>query len=225
MSKDPKHAYWHAKWQQGDVKFHQAAPHSLLLRYFSALNLSPGSHVLVPLCGKSEDLFWLAEQGMNVTGVELSEIAAKEFFEAHNIKPSITTKKEFVCYENKNIKIVCGDFFKITSPMLGPIDAIYDRAALIALPESLRQPYAQHLIELSQAKLNMLLITIFTHSQTVSGPPFSVDDAKVQSLYQPFFDIKLLHTEKKQEISAHLVQKGWDEMIEQAYLIKQLNSM
>ena len=40
-----------------------------------------GEIVFVPMCGKSLDMVWFAEQGCRVIGVELSSLAAKDFFD------------------------------------------------------------------------------------------------------------------------------------------------
>ena len=44
-----------------------------------------GCSIFVPLCGKTLDLIWLNEKGHTVMGCELSEVAAKQFFEENKI--------------------------------------------------------------------------------------------------------------------------------------------
>ena len=60
----------------------------------SALGLAKGAAVLVPLCGKSLDLVWLAEQGHAVIGVELAEAFVKEQQRAAMLKQQLATQQQ-----------------------------------------------------------------------------------------------------------------------------------
>ena len=72
--------FWLERWQNNQTGFHQDEINSYLTRYWSGLGLTQGSRVLVPLCGKSLDMLWLAEQGHSVVGIELSRLAIEAFF-------------------------------------------------------------------------------------------------------------------------------------------------
>lgn len=52
------------------------------------------------------------------------------------------------------------DFFSLEQAQLGDIRAMYDRAALVALPEDLRKRYVQHLASLLPAGAAVLLVTM-----------------------------------------------------------------
>lgn len=65
--------FWQARWQRNEIGFHLSEVNPYLLRHWPTLGLSADSRVLVPLCGKSLDLSWLAGQGHAVLGVELAE--------------------------------------------------------------------------------------------------------------------------------------------------------
>jgi len=73
--------FWHQRWREGRIGFHQDRPTPLLLEHWPALELTVGSQVFVPLAGKSLDLVWLAAQGYRVLGVELSPLAVAQFFD------------------------------------------------------------------------------------------------------------------------------------------------
>jgi thiopurine S-methyltransferase len=78
--------FWEQKWAEGATAFHRGAVSPALERH-ARTYFPPGSTVLVPLCGKSHDLAWLAAQGFEVHGVEFVEQAAREFFAGHGIEP------------------------------------------------------------------------------------------------------------------------------------------
>jgi thiopurine S-methyltransferase len=72
--------FWHERWKTNQIGFHQGEINHCLVRYWPSLGLKTGGRVLVPLCGKSRDMFWLLEQGFAVTGIEISPIAVEAFF-------------------------------------------------------------------------------------------------------------------------------------------------
>ena len=78
-------AFWHSRWQEGRIGFHQDRPTPLLVEHWTSLGLAQGSRVFVPLCGKSLDMAWLASQGHRVLGVELSAMAVRAFYEEHYV--------------------------------------------------------------------------------------------------------------------------------------------
>ena len=80
-----EHQFWHKKWETNELGFHQDDFNPVLVRHWAGLDIPGGSKVFVPLCGKSKDMLWLAGQGYDVVGVELSEIAARSFFEEHGM--------------------------------------------------------------------------------------------------------------------------------------------
>ncbi len=163
-------------------------------------------------------MIWLAEQGYQVIGVELSQIACDAFFEDNKIPAKITKLEDFILYSSGNIRIFCGDFFRINQAILGKIDGIYDRAALIALPTKVRQSYSEHLIKLMTEKTVLFLITMMYDQEELQGPPFSVDQEEIIALYAAHFDINQLYS-KSFEIPAYLQDKGLHYATEQVYLL------
>lgn len=213
MDKD----YWYQKWQSKNIGFNQLQPNELMQSYFSSLKLMPGCHVFVPLCGQSIDMLWLAEQGYQVIGVELSPIACSAFFKENKIPVEVTETKNFSLYTSEKITIFCGDFFKLDRASLDKIDAIYDRAALVALPKDARKSYSEHLIELITPAAPMFLITTVYNQSEMNGPPFSVDESEVIELYSAHFDIKKLY-DKQFEVPANLQAKGLTQAKDQVYI-------
>jgi thiopurine S-methyltransferase len=187
-------SFWHSRWETNNTPFHQTAANPLLVRHFKALALPPGARVLVPLCGKSVDLPWLVSQGCRVAGVELSPLAVEQFFQELGVTPVVTAQGTLRRYQAPSIDVFCGDLFELTPEILGPVDAIYDRAALVALPLELRQRYAAQLLRLGGGAPQLLATYVYEQSQA-AGPPFSVNGSEVDEHYQARYRISLLSSE------------------------------
>ena len=137
-------SFWLKKWEENQIGFHNNEFHPLLVSHLGKLGLKTPSRIFVPLCGKSLDLIYLASLGHQVIGLELSEKAILSFFTENKLdfeKKVHGPYNRYSC-KNLNIKILQGDFFQLTTDYLGPIDFIYDRASLIALPSEMRKPYS-----------------------------------------------------------------------------------
>lgn len=174
-----KPEYWLTRWQEQRIGFHRDDPNPRLVEH--ARVFSDVVRVLVPLCGKSVDLEWLAVHGFEVVGVELSELAARAFFAERGIEPERTERGAFVEYRHGAIAIWVGDFFATDPEQLGYFEGVYDRAAMIALPADLRARYAAHLPTLLTPKAKLLLVTL--HYDAEGGPPFSVSPEEVARSY------------------------------------------
>ncbi|MDZ5602145.1 thiopurine S-methyltransferase [Pseudomonas sp. RP23018S] len=173
-------AFWHQRWAAQQIGFHQAQVNPYLRNAWPELGLAVGSQVLVPLCGKSLDLLWLAEQGHRVLGVELSREAVAAFFEAHQLTPVVEPRGVFEVWRAGAIELWCGDFFALTENDLHGCAGFYDRAALIALPPPMRQSYFSHLGRLLPAPAQGLLVTLEYDQALIDGPPFCVRDVEVR---------------------------------------------
>ena len=183
--------FWHDVWHNQQIGFDQNKVNPLLAQHISTLNLSPGDRIFVPLCGKSIDMIWLLKQGYKVVGVELSEAAIEQFFDALKVQPEIWTDHAFKRYSADNIEILVGDYFQLTEDMVGSIDAIYDRASLVALPAEMRADYCLKLMSIC-ATAPQLLIT-FNYDQSLQdGPPFSISEAEVKQHYANQYQLTLL---------------------------------
>lgn len=173
--------FWIDRWREGKIGFHEGQPNAHLVRF--AGQLGAARRVLVPLCGKTVDLAYLAAQGHDVVGVELVEDAARAFFAEQGITPTVAAHGPFVAYAAPGLTILIGDMFATTAPWLGAVDALYDRAALIALPPALRARYVAHLRALLPAGAPGLLVTLDYPQDRMPGPPFAVADAEVRAHY------------------------------------------
>lgn len=193
-------ADWLERWQQGRIGFHRQAAHPGLERHWSRLDLASGTKILVPLCGKSQDMRWLAERGHPVLGIELSPLAIEQFV-AQSDRPVLRYRQpgggnpelgqpRFDCTRQGSVELWCGDFFHFQVDHAAELAGFYDRAALVALPSAARQRYAHHLAQLLLPGKRGLLITL-RHDDPERGPPFSVTHEEVEALMSPNFELTL----------------------------------
>lgn len=185
--------FWHDKWQRREIGFHREQINPYLPAYFPTLGLQAGQTVFLPLCGKTRDVSYFLQLGLQLVGVELSEVAVKELFADLGVQPEISDLQGMRCYQTMQLRIFVGDFFELTAEHLGRIDAIYDRAALVALPLTMRLAYTKHLLDLSH-NAPQLLITYEYDQNVVDGPPFSISQAEVEQHYAGAYAIEVLHT-------------------------------
>jgi thiopurine S-methyltransferase len=184
--------FWHQRWHENRIGFHQDKPTPLLLKHWPSLGLAPGARVFVPLAGKSLDLAWLAAQGHRVFGVELSRLAVEQFFAEHGLAPTRTSTRYGEHFQAGGIELVCGDAFALDADALAGCDAVFDRAALIALPPDLRRRYVDELYGRLPHDCLGLLITLEYPQQEKDGPPFSVSEPEVRERYERDWTIEVL---------------------------------
>ncbi|MBS1027141.1 thiopurine S-methyltransferase [Gluconobacter albidus] len=185
--------FWQEKWERGETGFHEAGANPLLTRHIAALDLSAGARIFVPLCGMSQDMVWLAGQGYRVIGCELSNIAVGRFFDDLGVTPDVVQAGLLRCFSAAAISVFAGNIFDLTPEVLGPVEAVYDRAALIALPEDLRRAYAARLLALT-GPVPELLVTLAYDQSRLKGPPFSVDEGFVREVYGEAYEIRRLES-------------------------------
>ncbi|PLT22113.1 thiopurine S-methyltransferase [Psychrobacter sp. MES7-P7E] len=201
--------FWQKRWQEGRIGFNQSAVNPLLTEYIDHLDLAAGNRVFVPLCGKSIDMVWLATQGYDVVGVELVETAVQEFFAEQNIEPTVyqqadnpTMKYYQGQLSGQTITLWVADIFALTFEDIGFIDAVYDKAALIALPDDMRVRYSEQVRKLSSdtSKVNganneitpQLLLTLNYDQRKKNGPPFSINGEQLEQYYSAHYQISEL---------------------------------
>ncbi|MFK8182234.1 MAG: thiopurine S-methyltransferase [Phormidesmis sp.] len=186
-------SFWHQLWESNRLGFHKSKPHPLLVRYFGELSLPKGSRIFLPLCGKTLDIGWLLSQGYRVAGAELSKIAIEQLFSELGIEPTISNLGAVSLYSSKEkgLDIFVGNIFDVSREILGTVDAIYDRAALVALPPEVRNRYTAHLMELTN-QAPQLLITFEYDQSKMEGPPFSISETEITQHYNNSYESSLL---------------------------------
>lgn len=184
--------FWLQRWRENQIGFHQAQPTPLLVEHWSSIGVAPGAKVFVPLAGKSLDLLWFASRGHRVLGVELSQLAVEQFFAEHGLAPETRESRYGRHYRAGDVELICGDAFALDAPALAGCGAVFDRAALIALPPAMRPRYAGELYARLPQGCRGLLITLEYPPEEKQGPPFAVSEAEVRELYGREWNIEVL---------------------------------
>jgi len=209
--------FWLARWGEQQIGFHQMDVNPWLRRCWHELALPPGSPVFVPLCGKSLDMVWLAEQGHPVVGVELAEEAVRAFFHERGRHCRAERERHLQRYAGGDFTLYCGDFMDLTTPHLQGVKAVYDRAALIALPPRMRGHYVDHLLRIIRERSRILLLTLEYDQSLVAGPPHCVEESEVRALYGPRCRIERLYSEPAGMLPPKFAEAGVEDAIEVVY--------
>jgi len=184
--------FWLERWREARTGFHQDAPTPLMLKHWHAVGAPPASRVFVPLCGKSLDMAWFASQGHRVLGAELSPLAVSQFFAGQGVEPTRRTATDGIHHVAGPIEIVQGDVFALDADALAGCAAVFDRAAIIALPPPMRERYAREVYARLPAGCRGLLITLEYPQHEKSGPPFSVGEDEIRRLFARDWDVAVL---------------------------------
>ena len=213
---------WISRWENNRIGWHANQINRQLIKYLEMLNLSSGDTIFVPLCGKTNDMFFLLEKKIKVIGVEISSIAAEQFFTENNLSFSISKVDGFKLYEGDGIRIYCGDYFDLKCIHLKEVKAVYDRASLIALDEELRQKYAKHLSDIISLDVRMLLLTLNYPQHQRSGPPFAVSKSEVDKLFRGSFHCRELYCINDIENEPMFQNLGVDFVEKAVYLLQKV---
>ena len=213
--KDPE--FWHSKWASNQIGFHLDDVNPLLIEHWHRTEPKREEKIFVPLCGKSEDLVWLATKHNQVHGVELSSIAVRSFFAEHFYTPLvIQLNAHHELYQFDELSIYTGDYF--TAPV-ETYDIVYDRAALVALPEDMRKEYVERLKSLLNPGGRILLVTLDYEQHEMAGPPFSVPQEEIEQLFAEF-SVERLHQDSANAQHPKRAKKGLSRFAEEVWLIK-----
>ena len=206
--------FWLDRWQAGDIGFHEGQANTLLTQHWGQLGLRPPARVFLPLCGKTRDIHWFLSQGYAVVGVEFSAQAVHELFAELNLHANVRELGALDLYQAPGLDIYLGDIFALDAAQLGPIDAIYDRAALVALPTQTREAYARKLQDLAASAVQFLISFAYDQS-AIPGPPFSVPLADIKHLYGDSYAVQAL---AERRVAGGL--KGQQPALEQAWMLQ-----
>jgi len=209
--------FWHERWSKNQIGFHEDAVNPLLVAHFAALGVAKSARVFLPLCGKTLDIDWLLARGYHVAGAELSQVAVEALFERLKLPPTIErpsgTTGDITRWSSPGLDVFVGDIFALAAESLGSVDAVYDRAALIALPPEMRPRYAAHLDAITQGAPQLLIALDYDQTR-MPGPPFAVNEDEVRKLYSARAPELL----SRQELPGGL--KGVSPAIESAWLLR-----
>ena len=215
---DPE--FWHERWLRGEIGFHQHDFNAYMQAFTERLGLQSGAHIFVPLCGKSLDLLWLRQQGYHVSGVEISPRAVEDFFMENRLVARTIAIPGGQLYRAENLDLYCVDFFASEFPGMPTIDAVYDRAALVALPPGMRAAYAPRLVGMLRPGVRILLVTLDYPQAEMHGPPFAVTLEEVEERFEATCLIERLHSEDCLAREPRFREKGLTRLTEHVLLLE-----
>jgi len=207
---------WHQHWTRPTPGFHEGQVNPYLCEYIERFALNRGDTVFVPLCGKAVDMRWLAEQGYQVIGVELSRVAVEAFFAESGLSYEYSEQGPFTVYMGGGITLYQGDFMHLEPEQLADCKLVYDRASLVAIEPFNRKPYKAKMLSLIPQATPMLMVVLDYDQSRMAGPPFSVPVSDVIELYQPEYAVALRQSCELIQAQPHWKQKGLDSMRESA---------
>jgi thiopurine S-methyltransferase len=208
---------WAERWQSGQIAFHQGVPNTLLVEHHA--RIAGDRRVYVPLCGKAVDLVWLRDQGHDVSGAELVPLAIQQLFEEQKLLPTTTTRGSFRVHITPRLAILEGDALQVDVDVLGAVDAVYDRAALVALDPPIREAYVESLMRVLRPGGHVLLLTFDYDQSKMAGPPWAVSVDEVHRLFGATCTIELLGS-RHEPPGPKLVAAGVDDVVEAVFLLQ-----
>ncbi len=218
----PDHALWKEGWRANQTPFHLTYVHPLLMRFWAQMGVDKAEGVFVPLCGKSLDVMWLHDQGHQVVGVELSPIAVKALFKAAHLRPQRENYGDLIRWNHRQLTIFCGDFFAMTKADMLAVQVVYDRAALTALPENMREYYVAHLHAILPAECQILLLTVEDLDDEDTASDYMTQSTEISALYSEYFSIELLHAEYHEACMDELGQETAARCVHKAYRLQSM---
>ena len=201
--------YWLKRWENNDIEWQRDTVNKFLIKYIDELTSGRSNlRVFVPLCGKTIDMLWLADQGHSVVGVEVAKLGIESFFEENSLTFSVEKVKlaaavdlvdVYKCVE-KQITIFCCDLFALTEEDVGGrFDAIWDRGSLSTMQPAVGnrgKRYTKKMRSLLAADGRQLLESHYYEMDRGIRPPASIPDELRNEIFGEDFIIKKLEVEK-----------------------------
>lgn len=214
---------WQDRWVTRNIGFHQEQGHRLLKKHLDTfLKGQSGLRVFFPLCGKAVEMKWFADRGHTVVGVEISEMAIREFFTEQNLsyteKPltEIAGAKVFKS-SSGNISVYCCSLFDLPRVNIGKFDRIWDRGSLVAINPGDHDRYADVILSLLNKGFHYLVAILSYDPTKHAGPPFYVPDAELKRLFGTKCSIQFL--EEADALEERHKAWGLDYIFEKLYLL------
>jgi hypothetical protein len=166
-SRDPlSPAFWDERFAGGFTPWDRGAVPQDLQRFVASAERPLVT--LIPGCGAAYELAFLAQAGWDATAIDFS--------------PAALAEARTVAGQWCN-RVVAADFFAWQAPR--PLELIYERAFLCALPRTMWPQVAARWAELLPA--GALLAGFFFFDDVPKGPPFGIDRSALDALLTPHF--------------------------------------
>jgi hypothetical protein len=166
-SRDPRSpGFWNERFAQGFMPWDRGGVPAQLRQFIAA---SPPLATLVPGCGTGYELAALCDAGWDATAIDFAPVAVA------NARSAVGQWAG---------RVIEADFF--TYIPATPLDLIYERAFLCAMPRAMWPQVAARWADLLAP--GALLAGYFFFDDAVKGPPFGIDRAGLDALLAPSFD-------------------------------------
>lgn len=166
---------WNQCYQEGNTPWNRNEPSPVLVEYLSRKPLA--GRVFVPGCGLGHDVAFLARQGAQPLGLDISPLAVEKAHAAHPELPPGT--------------IVLGDLYQLPAEYLGAFDAALEHTCLSAMPPHLRPMYAAAMA--SVIKPGGLLVGVWYINPDLdpgeTGPPYPLPVAELDAMFAEGFTV------------------------------------
>lgn len=165
-------------------------------------------------------MIWLAQQGYSIVGVEISEIAVSGFFSNQDLIAKRSNLGSFQQFQAEPYTLLCGDIFQLKSHHVKQVNAVYDRASLVALDSKQRKAYAKLLGEILPSGCSVLLVAMDYPQKEMRGPPYAVTDTEVQDLFADNFQVTHMHALDLLKDTERYSGKGLSRLSENIYKLQ-----
>ncbi|CAF2975063.1 unnamed protein product [Rotaria sp. Silwood2] len=216
---------WNKRWEnKANVRrWELTIIHPFLEKYLPSSTTH--QRVIVPLAGKTADLFWLVDKGFQVIGIDCSSLAFQELLDEQIGTGNYTFEQRspncsiYSACDNRLVLVACDIFADELAPSLigGPASFVWDRAALAALHPADHARYIEKLKQLSKTNA-LFLFSVYWHSgPTDRDPPFPISTETMNKLFSSGEVVKLDELDSMNEDWA---QVGFKDLCERCYRVQ-----
>lgn len=166
VSRDPlSPGFWDERFAQQFTPWDRGGVPEQLFKFIAA---SPALTTLIPGCGMGYELGAFCDAGWDASAIDFSPVAVA------NAQTAVGQWRD---------RVVEANFFAYVPP--APLDLIYERAFLCAMPRAMWPQVAARWAALLAP--GALLAGYFFFDDAVKGPPFGIDRATLERLLAPSF--------------------------------------
>ena len=172
MTADAEH--WEQRYREGNIPWDSGQPSSELIRVLAEEHIQPCRAIELG-CGTGTNSIWLAQQGFEVTGVDITSLA-------------IASAEKKAVAAGVSVRFVQGDVLNL--PDLGPpFPFFFDRGCYHVIRRAgAVAGYVDTLNRITAANAIGLVLTGNAREPHEPGPPV-VSDEEIRSELGPSFDI------------------------------------
>ena len=170
---------WQERYVNGDTPWDKNAPAPAInqISLQKPALLSPGRKVLVPGCGYGYDALALAELGLDVTGLDIAELALQK---ASTLTP-----------DNLSVEWLADDAFQLPASRHHRYDMVWEHTFLCAIAPEMREEYVKAMWR--YLKPNGCLLGVFFTNPDMApgeGPPYKIPRSEIIELMGSLFALE-----------------------------------